>query len=101
VTSEARAAELPELPTMPESGYPEFLATYWNGVLAPAGTSHAIVDQLNAAINASLATPEMRASVTKLGMTPKIGSPHEFAERIATEFTQWKAVAKTADITID
>jgi tripartite-type tricarboxylate transporter receptor subunit TctC len=60
-----------------------------------------IVDQLNAAINASLATSEMRANVTKLGMTPKIASPRQFAELIATEFAQWKAVAKAADITID
>jgi tripartite-type tricarboxylate transporter receptor subunit TctC len=101
VTSEARATELPDLPTMPESGYPEFLATYWNGVLAPAGTPDTIVDQLNAAINASLATSEMRANVTKLGMTPKIASPRQFADLIATEFAQWKAVAKAADITID
>jgi tripartite-type tricarboxylate transporter receptor subunit TctC len=101
VTSEARVAELPELPTMPESGYPEFLATYWNGVLAPAGTPDAIVDQLNAAINASLATDEMRAAVIKLGMTPKVASPQEFAQRIAREFAQWTAVAKAASITID
>jgi tripartite-type tricarboxylate transporter receptor subunit TctC len=101
VTSEARASELPDLLTMPESGYPEFLATYWNGVLAPAGTADAIVDTLNAAINASLATSEMRANIARLGMTPKIASSREFAELISTEFSQWKAVAKAADITID
>jgi tripartite-type tricarboxylate transporter receptor subunit TctC len=101
VTSETRTPDLPELPTMRESGYPEFLATYWNGVLAPAGTPRAIVDQLNAAINASLATDETRAAVLKLGMTPKIASTQEFAQRIASEFAQWTAVAKAASITID
>jgi len=101
VTSETRAAELPELPTMPESGYADFLATYWNGVLAPAGTPQAIVDRLNAVINASLDTPQMRASVAKLGMTPMTRSPQLFADRIAAEFGQWTAVAKAANIKVD
>jgi tripartite-type tricarboxylate transporter receptor subunit TctC len=101
VTSETRAPELPALPTMPESGYPEFLATYWNGVLAPAATPRAIVDQLSAVINASLETPEMRASVTKLGMTPKIASPQEFAALIGAELDKWTAVARAANIKVD
>jgi tripartite-type tricarboxylate transporter receptor subunit TctC len=101
VTSEARAPELPDLPTMPESGYGEFLATYWNGVLAPAGTPAAIVDKLNAAINASLTTAEVQASVAKLGMAPKIASPQQFAALIAAEFEKWTAVAKTANIKVE
>jgi tripartite-type tricarboxylate transporter receptor subunit TctC len=101
VTSDTRAAELPALPTMPESGYGEFLATYWNGVLAPAGTPTTIVDKLNAAINASLKTAEMQASVVKLGMAPKIASPQEFAGLIAAEFEKWTAVAKAANIKVD
>jgi tripartite-type tricarboxylate transporter receptor subunit TctC len=101
VTSEARVGELPDVPTMAESGYPGFLATYWNGVLAPAGTPAAIVERLNATINASLATAEMRASVLKLGMTPKIATPQEFGARIAAELAQWTAVAKAAGLSID
>jgi tripartite-type tricarboxylate transporter receptor subunit TctC len=101
ITSETRATELPELPTMPESGYGEFLATYWNGVLAPAGTPGTIVDRLSAVINASLSTREMQASVTKLGMAPKIASPKAFAARIAAEFEKWTAVAKAANIKVD
>jgi len=101
VTSDARAAELPDLPTMPESGYADFLATYWNGVFAPAGTPAPVIDKLGAIINASLATPEMQASITKLGMTPKIASPPDFAARIAAEFETWTAVAKAADIKVD
>jgi len=101
VTSETRAPELPALPTMPESGYPDFLATYWNGVLAPAGTPQAIVDRLSAVINASLGTPEMRASVLKLGMTPKIASPQEFAALIGAEYEKWVAVATAANIKVE
>jgi tripartite-type tricarboxylate transporter receptor subunit TctC len=101
VTSETRAPELPELPTMPESGYGEFVATYWNGVLAPAGTPAAVVDKLNAAINASLSTAEVQASVAKLGMAPKIASPRQFAAQIAAEFEKWTAVAKAANIKVE
>jgi len=101
VTTKTRAKDMPEVPTMTESGYPDFLATYWNGVLAPEGTPRAIVEQLNAAINASLATTETRAAVLKLGMTPIIASPQEFAARIARELAQWTAVAKAAHISID
>ncbi len=101
VTSEVRTTELPELPTIAESGYREFLATYWNGVLAPAGTPPAIVEKLNAAINASLQTAEMRASVTKLGMAPRITTTKEFGALIAAEYGKWLAVAKAADIKVE
>jgi tripartite-type tricarboxylate transporter receptor subunit TctC len=86
---------------MPESGYPDFLATYWNGVLAPAGTPPAIVAQLNTIINASLETPEMRASVIKLGMTPKLATPAEFGAQIAAEYERWLGVAKAANIKVE
>jgi tripartite-type tricarboxylate transporter receptor subunit TctC len=101
VTSEARTTELSELPTIAESGYREFLATYWNGVLAPAGTPPAIVEKLNATINASLQTAEMRASVTKLGMAPRIATTKEFGALIAAEYRKWLAVAKAADIKVE
>jgi tripartite-type tricarboxylate transporter receptor subunit TctC len=101
VTSDTRLPELPNLPTMPESGYPEFLATYWNGVLAPAGTPVPIVERLNAAIAAILQTSEVQASVRKLGMTPKIASPPQFRDLIAAEFEKWTAVAKAANIKVD
>ncbi len=67
----------------------------------PAGTPAAVVDKLNAAINASLTTAEVQASMAKLGMVPKIGSPQDFAGQIATEFAKWTAVAKAADIRVD
>jgi tripartite-type tricarboxylate transporter receptor subunit TctC len=101
VTSPTRTPELPQLPTMPESGYPEFLATYWNGVLAPAATPTPIIDKLSGAITAILQSADMQASVLKLGMTPKIASPQEFADLIAAEFGKWTAVAKAANIRVE
>lgn len=101
VTSRTRPVELPELPTMIESGYPELLASYWNGVLAPAGTPAAVVDQLNAVINASLTTAEVQASVSKLGMSAKAGTPNELAALIADELARWTAVARAANIKVE
>ena len=101
MTSEARTPELPELPTIAESGYRDFLATYWNGVLAPAGTPQTVVDKLNTLINASLQTADMRANVTRLGMAPRIATTQEFAALIAAEFEKWLAVAKAADIKVE
>src|SRR5262245_53449642 len=101
VTSAARLPELPHVPTMPESGYPEFLATYWNGVLAPGGTPGPIVEKLNAAIASVLRTSEVEASVLKLGMTPRIASPQQFGDLIAAEFEKWTAVAKAVNIKVD
>ena len=101
VTSEGRAHEFPALPTMPESGYPEFLASYWNGVLARAATPAPIIERLNGVIDASLRTADVQASIVKLGMTPKITSPREFASLIAAEYAKWTAVAKAANIRVD
>src|SRR5256885_10035146 len=58
VTSLKRSAQLPQTPTLAESGYQDFEAVTWFGVLAPAGTPQAIVQQLNKAINDALLVPE-------------------------------------------
>ena len=63
VTGEARSPQLPDVPTMDESGFGGIAATYWNGMLAPAGTPPAIVARLNAAVNEALAAPEVRAAL--------------------------------------
>src|SRR5215510_8326973 len=66
VWSQKRDPELPKVPTMIESGYPDLALGFWAGIWAPAGTPDAIVKRLNAAINESLASAEMRASLDKL-----------------------------------
>ena len=60
-----RAAEMPELPTMIESGLAGFSGIYWNGVLAPARTPASIVERLNAVINDALTSTEMRQTITQ------------------------------------
>jgi tripartite-type tricarboxylate transporter receptor subunit TctC len=97
VTSEKRHPEMPELPTMIESGIDNFVGFYWNGLLAPAGTPPAIVERINAIINEGLKS-DMRATVIRLGMEPKSGSPQDFAAFIADEAARWAAVARDAKL---
>src|SRR5262249_19097416 len=70
VTSPKRIPELPDVPTMIESGYPGFSSTSWTGLLAPAGTPPAIVARLNALINEAVRTPEFKAALAKLSSQP-------------------------------
>jgi tripartite-type tricarboxylate transporter receptor subunit TctC len=101
VTGEARAAKLPDVPTMAQSGYAGIAATYWNGLLAPAGTPAAIVARLNAAVNQAVATPEVSAALRKLGSDPKTGTSQEFAAFIAAEVRRWGKVVRDAKIKVD
>jgi tripartite-type tricarboxylate transporter receptor subunit TctC len=101
VTSAARTADMPDLPTLAEAGVDSILATYWNAVLAPAGTPAPIADRLNATINRVLNAAEMQASLTKLGMQAKTGSRADLAALIVEELQKWAAVAKSAGIQVD
>jgi tripartite-type tricarboxylate transporter receptor subunit TctC len=101
VTSATRSAQFPDVPTMIESGFAEFQAGAWVGILAPTGTSTDIVNRLNAEINGGLKSAEMRATFAKLGAEPTIVSPQEFATFIAAEKSKWSAVVKAANIKMD
>jgi tripartite-type tricarboxylate transporter receptor subunit TctC len=100
-TGKTRSPQLPDLPTMIESGYPDFVSVSWSGVVAPAGTPAAIVAKLNAAINASLNAADTKATLAKLGANPGGGSPQDFAALIAEETPRWAAVVKTAGVRVD
>ena len=98
VTSANRFPLLPDLPTMIESGVGDFVVTSFEGVVAPAGTSAAIVARLNAAINEAVASPDIKARFAALGLEPSTGSPQDFARFFATEARKWARVAATAGI---
>src|SRR5262245_12806502 len=78
ITSPQRNPDLPDVPTMTELGLPELSLEFWAGMWAPGGTPADIVDKLNAAINAALQSPEMIASMKKLGFELSIGSAWTF-----------------------
>ncbi len=96
ITSAARSADLPDVPTMIEVGLPELTLDFWAGLLAPAGTPADVIDKLNAAVNEGLRSPEMKASMAKLGFEAKIGTPQEFAAFIAEELPRWTEIAKSS-----
>jgi tripartite-type tricarboxylate transporter receptor subunit TctC len=99
--STKRFPDLPDVPTMAESGLPERTMTVWNGVVAPAGTPDAVVTRLNTAINDGLRTSEIKATLAKFGSEPLVGSPQEFGTFIAAEAVKWAEIVKLAGVKVD
>jgi tripartite-type tricarboxylate transporter receptor subunit TctC len=101
LTTEARDPQFPDLPTVAESGLKGFVATYWNGVLAPAGTPASVIATLNGVINDGLRSPDMQASLRRLGAEPQIMSPEQFAAFLVAESRKWAEVAQAAGIKLE
>jgi tripartite-type tricarboxylate transporter receptor subunit TctC len=91
-------AELPGVPTVKDSGYPEYLVTSWNGLQAPAGVSTAIVKKINEEVNIVLAMPDIKARMAELGMEPMINTPEQVGERMANDIKKWAVVIEKAGI---
>jgi tripartite-type tricarboxylate transporter receptor subunit TctC len=101
VTSAQRKPELPDVPTMVESGIAGFVATLLTGVVAPAGTPATIVGKLNSVINETLAAPDMQDLVVRFGSQVRIGSPQEFAAFLAGETGKWANIARAAAVSVE
>jgi tripartite-type tricarboxylate transporter receptor subunit TctC len=101
VTSLTRAASLPELPTISESGLKGYEVTVWQGMLAPAGTPRTVVGQLNAQIAKILRAPATRERLAAQGLEAAASTPDEFSAYIATEVVKWGKVIKQAGMTAD
>jgi tripartite-type tricarboxylate transporter receptor subunit TctC len=91
-----RWPELPDIPTLVESGFPDFTIDAWTGVAAPAGTPPDIVVKLNAAINAGLSSADSKATLAKFSAIADIGSPADFGAFLARELPRWAALVKLA-----
>ena len=89
VSSSRRSANLPDVPTLSESGVKGYSVLAWNGVAAPAKTPKKIIDQLNKAVNLALNNPEVRAKFRDLGIEPKGGSPEDFKLILNNEISKW------------
>ena len=98
VTSLVRYPQLPDVPTVAESGFPGFEAIQWVGLLTTAGTPKAVVDRLNAEVNKALENPDLIAKLAQEGMLPAGGTSAEFAGLIATEIKNWTQTARAANI---
>jgi tripartite-type tricarboxylate transporter receptor subunit TctC len=92
---------LPEVPTLVESGYPDFVVDAWTGIVAPAGTPASIINQLNAAVNEGLKSAAMQESLTKFSAIAKIGTPDDFRKFLADQTQLWSALVKLADAKVD
>jgi tripartite-type tricarboxylate transporter receptor subunit TctC len=98
VAGEKRSSLLPELPTVQESAGFRFNTSGWYGMVAPRGTPAAIVTRLHEAVVRTLAKPELKDSLAKLGVEPVGSSPAEFARQIREENAAWAKVIKAAGI---
>jgi len=98
VTSLQRSPNMPEIPTVAESGFPGFEAISWFALLAPAGTPPAVVAKVRQETLKVLAQPDMRAKFSQLGLDPVGNSPAELAEIIRTDIGKWAKVIKDAGI---
>lgn len=95
VTSAKRSPLDPQIPTIAESGVPGYEMTPWYGMVAPKGTPQAVVERLNAAVVASLQTPDMQERMARVGYEPQGSSPRQLAEHITAELARYKKLIKT------
>jgi tripartite-type tricarboxylate transporter receptor subunit TctC len=89
VTSERRSPQFPDIPTIAESGYPQFKTVAWNGLLAPAGTPKEVVGLLAKLASDAARDPIFVDRLAKLGIDPIGSSPQEFAATIAADIAMW------------
>jgi tripartite-type tricarboxylate transporter receptor subunit TctC len=101
VTTESRLPLLPDVPTVAESGYPDFVVTTWFGVLAPAGTSKTIIKKLNDEIVDILNDAGVRKRLEHAGLIPSPSTPDEFAALIKRETPRWAKVIQMTGARVD
>ena len=101
VSSAARMPDLPNVPTVSESGVKAFDVVEWNGFFLPAGTDPQVVAKLQDLVQKALARPETRDKLAKLGLTPVGSSAADFAKFVDAEQVRWAEVVKTNNITVN
>jgi tripartite-type tricarboxylate transporter receptor subunit TctC len=92
VSNPTRLAELPDVPTMPELGYGAIDSGAWVALLAPLGTSPAIIARLNQATNDALRSPAMKDALTRLSSEPRGGTPEDLARHMKSEHEKWAPI---------
>jgi tripartite-type tricarboxylate transporter receptor subunit TctC len=100
-TEAKRSVFLPKLPTVAESGFPDFEVSYWVGLMAPAGTSRDIIDRLAAESVAVLTRPDIRETLTKQGADVVTSTPDAFKTLLETDIAKWSKVIQDTGITAE
>ena len=101
VTSPRRLPQLPEVPTLSESGLKGYDSTGWFGVVAPSGTPDAVVQRFNDALVLALKDPQIQQAMRGLGVEPQPDSPQAFGRYIQTESRKWAQVVQQGNIKLD
>ncbi len=102
VTSRQRLAALPDVPSMSETpGFEDYEVSLWSGVLAPAGTPRAIIDRLNADIEAVMTAPQMVERMAGYGIQTTHSTPEAFAERIRVDTAKWARIIEQSGARAD
>ena len=98
VSSEKRAPQIPDVPTIAESGFPEFNVLTWNGLLAPAGTPKDIVNKIAGEMARAAKDPQFLARLEQYGADPLSNTPEAFAALIAADLAVWSDVIKSTGL---
>jgi tripartite-type tricarboxylate transporter receptor subunit TctC len=101
VSSKARLPQLPDVPTVAESGFPDFETITWNGLIGPKGLPPEIVRQIESSLTEYLATPAVAERLRQLGVEPDLGTSADYAERIRRELPIWAEAVKAAGLKQD
>lgn len=101
ITSDTRSPLLPDVPTFKESGLPQMIAYSWYGLMAPAATPQAVVDQLNRAVNEVLKMPEVQSQLESNGASAPQLNPTQFGELIEEHTRTWERIIKPLNIQLD
>ena len=101
VASEKRVAAMSDAPTLAESGFPNFNASSWVGIFAPAGTPAPVVARLNAAIDNAVRAPDVLQRLSALGFDPINGDPAAADKRFKAEIAQWGKMVTSLGLTVE
>ena len=101
IASPQRSAQLPDVPTVAESGLPGFDVTSWYGIVTRAGTPPAIVHQIQRDMAAALAEEDVRTKLAGLGLEPDGSTPEAFAAKIQREAQKWGDIVRKAGIKVE
>lgn len=101
IASKNRSSAMPGVPTMAEAGMPDFEASTWTVIFAPAGTPPAIVTLLNTAVNAALQDKEVAQRLAEIGIELDPGDPAKVADFVRSQADFWKPIAAQSGVTLD
>jgi tripartite-type tricarboxylate transporter receptor subunit TctC len=101
VSSAQRARQLPDVPTIAESGFPGFKTITWNGLVAPAGTPPAIINRIAAIVKDAVAQPDMIAKLGQMGVDPIGDTPAQFLDTLKADLSVWSEAAKASNLKME